>query len=168
MHDAERHALEGASVGRQIRIWAAFARRRASSRLHLPTRSALCLGPNALESPLAEPLRIFRGAPRQAQLKLRDFLRWVGGPAIFHLQGRDSRRCRVLCGGLHGNEPSGFFAIHSLLREPPELPVDTLLVLGNVSAALEEPGFYHRMSPGDEDMNRVWSGGVQTLSLIHI
>lgn len=111
---------------------------------------------------MAEPLRVFFGAPRQAELNLPDFLRWVGGPAIFHLKGRDSSRCRVLSGGLHGNEPSGFFAIHSLLREPPDLPVDAVLILGNVRAALEEPGFYYRMSPGDEDMNRLWSGGVHT------
>ncbi|MBL4850440.1 MAG: succinylglutamate desuccinylase/aspartoacylase family protein [Planctomycetes bacterium] len=111
---------------------------------------------------LIEPLRIFSGAPRQAEQNLADFLKWVGGPALFHLRGRDSNRCRVLCGGLHGNEPSGFFAIHSLLREPPEFPVDTILILGNVKAALQDPGFYYRMLSQEEDMNRIWTGGVHT------
>lgn len=67
-----------------------------------------------------------------------------------------------MSGGLHGNEPSGFFAVHSLLRETPDLPVDTVLILGNVQAALLEPGFHYRMRHGDEDMNRVFSGGVHT------
>ncbi|MGE0713665.1 MAG: succinylglutamate desuccinylase/aspartoacylase family protein [Planctomycetota bacterium] len=111
---------------------------------------------------MVEPLRIFEGAPKQAQQELLPFLRWLGRPALFHLRGRDRSRCRVLVGGLHGNEPSGFHALHRLLREPPDLPVDAILILGNVPAALDGPGFYERFLPREEDMNRVWSGSTHT------
>jgi succinylglutamate desuccinylase len=111
---------------------------------------------------LVEPLRIFQGAPQQAERSLEGFLRWVGRPALFHLAGRDRSRCRVVVGGLHGSEPSGFFAVHALLRDPPDLPTDVILVLGNVRAALAEPGFLHRFLPDQEDMNRVWTGGMHT------
>lgn len=101
--------------------------------------------------------RIFREAPPEAsRLDLEGFLEWLGQPAIFHLKGADSSRCRVLSGGLHGNEPSGFYAIHELLKAPPVLPVDAVLVLGNVPAALHEVPFTHRFVPGTPDMNRVW------------
>jgi hypothetical protein len=102
-------------------------------------------------------LRIFSESPPQARdLDLEGFLRWLGGPALFHLRGERSDRCRVLVGGLHGNEPSGFYAIHRILRDPPPLPVDVALVLGNVPAALYDVPFSHRFVPGGEDMNRVW------------
>ncbi|RMG12249.1 MAG: hypothetical protein D6731_14215 [Planctomycetota bacterium] len=103
------------------------------------------------------PLRVFREAPPEAaELDLEAFLAWLGEPALFHLTGASQDRCRVLCGGLHGNEPSGFHAIHRLLADPPPLPCDALLFLGNVPAALHDIPFTHRFLPGQEDMNRVW------------
>jgi len=87
---------------------------------------------------------------------LETFLRWLGGPALFHLRGRDSSRVRFVSGGLHGNEPSGFHAVHALLRDPSDLATDTVLLLGNVQAALLEPRFSNRVLPGGQDMNRVW------------
>lgn len=102
--------------------------------------------------------RIFEEPPPEArELELPAFLEWLGGPAIFHLRGATSARCRLLSGGLHGNEPSGFYTVHQLLRDPPPLPCDAVLLLGNVAAALFGRGFAHRLLPGEEDMNRVWS-----------
>ncbi len=105
-----------------------------------------------------EHARYFATPPEEARaLDLIPFLQWVGRPALFRLKGGDSTRARLICGGLHGNEPSGFRAIHDLLREPPaDLPCDVLLLLGNSPAALTEPRFSHRAVPGEEDMNRVW------------
>lgn len=105
-----------------------------------------------------EHVRVFANPPPQArELELLPFLRWVGQTAVFRLKGADSSRCRALIGGLHGNEPSGFHALHALLRDPPrDLPCDALLVLGNVPAAVAEPAWGRRMLPGEEDMNRVW------------
>lgn len=97
--------------------------------------------------------------PEARELELAAFLKWLGGPAVFRLPGRDRSRTRLLTGGLHGNEPSGFYAVHQLLRDPPpDLPCEVLLALGNVRAALLPPGFSHRAVPGEEDMNRVWGG----------
>ena len=115
----------------------------------------------SLMSPLgaAPPLHLktFERIPPEArELELPGFLRWLGGPALFFLPGEDSSRCRLLSGGLHGNEPSGFFAIHQLLKDPPRPAVDTWLLLGNVPAAIRPPLFSHRFVPGEEDMNRVW------------
>lgn len=104
-----------------------------------------------------ESLRVFHRPPIEArEFGLLAFLAWLGRPAVFHLAGRDRTRCRVLMGGLHGNEPSGFHAVHALLRDPPAFPTDVVLILGNVPAALDEPGFYRRFLPDEEDMNRVW------------
>lgn len=104
--------------------------------------------------------------PEARELELPAFLRWLGGPAVFRLPGRDRARTRVVMGGLHGNEPSGFRAVHELLRDPPrDLPCDALLALGNVSAALLAPPFSQRAVPGEEDMNRVWSEGPASTPL---
>lgn len=103
-------------------------------------------------------VRYFASPPPEArELELLPFLRWVGRTAVFRLEGADRTRCRVVVGGLHGNEPSGFHAVHQLLRQPPaDLPCDALLVLGNVQAAVAEPPWARRMLPDQEDMNRVW------------
>lgn len=101
--------------------------------------------------------RVFDGPPQEAERDLVEFLEWLGRPALFRLQGRDSSRARLVSGGLHGNEPSGFYAIHALLRDPPaDLPTDALLMIGNVEAALRDPVFSNRAVPGGPDMNRVW------------
>lgn len=107
-------------------------------------------------------LRVFDRPPPEVRRELPEFLDWLGGPALFHLPGRDRTRARLLAGGLHGNEPSGFRALHALLRDPPPLATDTLLFLGNVRAACLAPRFTHRAVPGEEDMNRVWLGEAAT------
>lgn len=66
---------------------------------------------------------------------------------------------RFAAGGLHGNEPSGFCAVHELLRDPGELATDVVLLVGNVEAALHGEPFSHRALPDGHDMNRVWSDG---------
>jgi hypothetical protein len=112
---------------------------------------------------LDDGLRVFEEPPREAEeLGLEEFLHWVGRPALFRLAGRDESRTRLLVGGLHGNEPSGFAAIHDLLRSPPQLACTTWLFLGNVPAAILGGGFRHRCVPGSEDLNRVWGIGTET------
>ena len=74
------------------------------------------------------------------------------------MRGRDPSLVRLVSGGLHGNEPSGFHAVHALLRDPGSLATDVVFLLGNVEAALLEPHFSHRAVPGGRDMNRVWGG----------
>jgi hypothetical protein len=88
---------------------------------------------------------------------LEDFLRWLGGPALLRVAGRDRTRVRAASGMLHGNEPSGAVAIHAWLRSGAIPAVDTICFVGAVQAALIEPTFSHRMVPGGRDLNRIFT-----------
>ena len=86
------------------------------------------------------------------------FLEALGGATAVRVPGRDRSRLRIVVTLLHGNEPSGFRAIHAWLREPSEPAVDALLVIANVEAALAPPGFANRMLPDRRDLNRCFLG----------
>lgn len=101
---------------------------------------------------------IDRPAPHEIAEAPADFLAALGGPCAIRIPGRDRGRLRAVTTLLHGNEPSGFAAVHRWLREGTEPAVDTLLVVANVEAALAAPGFGHRMLPGREDLNRCFLG----------
>ena len=83
-----------------------------------------------------------------------ELLRSLGGPTLLRIAGRDSSRRRGLCVLLHGNEPSGLVALHSFLTSSIVPAVDLFVFIGAVEAALEPPGFSHRMLPGRRDLNR--------------
>lgn len=94
--------------------------------------------------------------PHSADIPV-DPLAWLstlGGPASLFIQGADTERTRAVVTLLHGNEPSGMFAIHRLLREGLEPATNLLLVLVSVEAALLEPLFRYRAYPSERDMNR--------------
>ena len=76
------------------------------------------------------------------------------GPTLFRRPGSDGSRRRVVAGMLHGNEPSGFRAIHRALSVSSPPRVDTLFFVGSVEAARHEPRYSHRMLPGRLDLNR--------------
>ncbi len=86
------------------------------------------------------------------------FLHSLGGPVHFRIPGIDRSRARVATTLLHGNEPSGFMAMHAWLRSGRRPAVDAHLVIANVAAATEAPGFAHRMLPGHRDLNRCFLG----------
>jgi succinylglutamate desuccinylase len=44
-----------------------------------------------------------------------DFLRELKGLSVFDVQGKDTSRTRVITTLIHGNEPSGFIALHHWL-----------------------------------------------------
>lgn len=82
---------------------------------------------------------------------------WLGelrGPTMVRVPGRDRSRVRVVSGLLHGNEPSGLFAIFDVLRKCEPFATDVLFFLGAVDAARRDPGLAHRMLPGRRDLNR--------------
>lgn len=83
-----------------------------------------------------------------------EFLNLLGGPAHLHIAGRDSSRRRAVVTLLHGNEPSGAIAIHRLLMQARVPAVDMHCFIINIKAALEPPGFCHRMLPDTRDLNR--------------
>lgn len=82
------------------------------------------------------------------------FLHQLGGPTLITVDGRDNSRCRVIATLLHGNEPSGTKALLAWLRSGEKPAVRTLCLIASVQAALHETPFYHRMIPGQRDMNR--------------
>lgn len=85
-------------------------------------------------------------------------LRALGGPACLLFTGRDTTRTRALVTLLHGNEPSGLYALREwlLLGETPA--VNLLVIVASVHAALEAPCFSHRMLPRARDLNRCFKG----------
>jgi hypothetical protein len=85
-------------------------------------------------------------------------LRSLGGPVRFVVPGADRSRARVVVTLLHGNERSGFHAVHAWLRSGRRPAVDAHLVVANVEAALEPPHFAYRMLPGHRDLNRCFLG----------
>jgi len=83
-----------------------------------------------------------------------EFLNGLPGPTHIHLTGSDSSRSRAAVTLLHGNEPSGLFAIYEILKSGITPSVDIHLFILNVDAAKQAPGFIYRMLPQHKDMNR--------------
>ena len=89
-----------------------------------------------------------------------EFLSLFGGPTVIHIDGKDNSRCRVVVTLLHGNEPSGVKAIHTLIQQS-ILPATSLkMIIVSVIAARYDPVFSHRMLPGQRDLNRCFSDSV--------
>jgi len=107
---------------------------------------------------LTARLRVHAGLEHPLPEDPLDFLASLDGPTAWHVPGRDRSRCRVVTTLLHGNEPSGFLALHEWLRGGREPAVDALCILANVEAAALHPVFTHRSVPGRRDLNRCFLG----------
>lgn len=94
--------------------------------------------------------------PRGEELgaNVEQFLQRLGGPSVILLSGQDSTRTRAVCTLLHGNEPSGTFALYRFLRSGKQPLTNAVFILASVEAALTPPQFTHRMLPGKRDLNR--------------
>lgn len=82
------------------------------------------------------------------------FLATLTGPTFIYLTGNDRSRTRALITLLHGNEPSGFRALHRWLRAGTRPQVNIVCLLASVEAARLAPLFSHRVVPGQRDLNR--------------
>jgi predicted deacylase len=95
------------------------------------------------------------------ELKLGDttieFLARLEGPTWITVAGQDPTRRRVIVCLLHGNEPSGLHAIHTLLRERTTPATDLGILIAGVDAAVHEPLLSHRFIPGEKDLNRCFA-----------
>ena len=89
--------------------------------------------------------------------RVNEFLQDLPGPVAIHLEGHDPSRTRVLVTLAHGNEPSGLEAVHRWLLSGRQPAVNVVAILASVEAALAEPLFYHRMLPGERDLNRCYN-----------
>ena len=92
------------------------------------------------------------------QTEARDLHATLGGPTLFHLQGRREPALFISV-LMHGNETGGWDAIRTVLRgfiqgERLELPRSLSLFVGNTAAAEKNV----RHLPDQPDFNRVWPG----------
>jgi len=83
-----------------------------------------------------------------------EFLHRLPGPTHIHISGQDSSRCRVVVTLLHGNEPSGLYAIFESLKQKIQPALDIHYFIPSVDAARQAPGFIYRMLPHHKDLNR--------------
>jgi hypothetical protein len=86
----------------------------------------------------------------------RTLLRALGRPSLVRVPGTGTQPPRGIATLLHGDESTGFQAVHRILRRRRSYPFDLYVVIGNVEAALAPPGFAHRFLDHQEDMNRIW------------
>ncbi len=74
---------------------------------------------------------------------------------IGHIEGKEDGPCLVFFGGIHGNEPSGVFALHQVIDElkDKEIPIrgSVYALSGNIWA-LERSERFHQT-----DLNRLWT-----------
>ena len=86
------------------------------------------------------------------------FLDSLEGPTVWRVGGKDPSRVRMVTTLLHGNEPSGFLAIHDWLRSGEYPETDVVFVIAHVEAASHHPVFTHRRLPERRDLNRCFLG----------
>jgi hypothetical protein len=94
--------------------------------------------------------------PELLRLDAEALLVELGGPTLARLPGTGAQRPRGVVVLQHGDERTGLDALLAVLRDHPPLPYDLHLLFGNIEAALEPPGFAHRMLAHQTDMNRAW------------
>ena len=83
-----------------------------------------------------------------------DFLRAAAGPTVIDITGIDNSRTLIISTLIHGNEPSGLFALHRWLLEGHKPATNLRIIISSITAALLEPTFSHRFLPDEEDLNR--------------
>ncbi|MCG8312269.1 MAG: succinylglutamate desuccinylase/aspartoacylase family protein [Pseudomonadales bacterium] len=83
-----------------------------------------------------------------------EFLNKLSKPTLIKVKGKDATRTRALATLLHGNEPSGFFAVHRWLTQQEKPSVNILCFIGGIYPAKTEPVFSHRQLPNGKDLNR--------------
>ncbi len=83
-----------------------------------------------------------------------EFLAQLSKPTVIRVTGKNPSRTRALVTLLHGNEPSGFFAVHRWLMQGLVPPTNLIFIFGNIPAAKLSPVFSTRQLPEGRDMNR--------------
>ncbi len=102
-------------------------------------------------------LRIIESVPQDfVDTKPEQLEALLGGPTLMHLPGRNEPALFVSL-MLHGNEPTGLYALQGLLKDYAgrELPRALSVFIGNVSAAR----YKMRRLDQQPDYNRIWSTG---------
>lgn len=92
--------------------------------------------------------------PEQLGTSVEAFLSQLPGPTHIVIPGHDASRRRLLVSLIHGNEPSGLYAIYKFIQNGITPAVDLHCVLPSVIAAQAQPLLSHRMLPEHRDLNR--------------
>jgi len=95
------------------------------------------------------------------------YQQWIGelnAPTIIDFTLKGCQRWRVVTTLLHGNEPSGFIALHQWIKQASyeQLAVNVRFIICSVEAAQFEPLFSTRFLSGGKDINRCF--GIKSLS----
>ena len=93
-------------------------------------------------------------SPRTLGRSPLEWLDRLHRPTVVHVTGCDRSRTRAMATLLHGNEPSGLFALHRWLLEQHTPEVNMLFLLGGVYPAKVPPTFSLRQLPDGLDLNR--------------
>lgn len=83
-----------------------------------------------------------------------EWLKKLHKPTVVRVAGRDRSRTRAMATLLHGNEPSGLFALHRWLLEQHTPEVNMLFLLGGIYPAKIPPALSLRQLPEGRDLNR--------------
>jgi len=94
------------------------------------------------------------------------FLRQLSGLCIFDIQGDDTQRTRVVTTLIHGNEPSGFIALHRWLQKKIKPAVNMRFIVCNIEAAQLLPEFSHRYLHPGQDLNRFFASTEKDIAII--
>ena len=81
---------------------------------------------------------------------------------MIRLEGADRLRTRAIVTLLHSNEPSGFKAIHRIIREGVVPTTDVVVIVASVDAAQTSPLLSHRHLQSEEDLNRCFTPPFDT------
>lgn len=92
----------------------------------------------------------------------RDALESLPGASIARIEGQDRQRTRAIVTLLHANEPSGFKALHRLIRERIQPRTNIAVVVASVTAAQAPPLLSRRHLPSEEDLNRCFAAPFDT------
>ncbi len=90
-----------------------------------------------------------------------EFLQKLKKPTLIKITGKDTSRTRALATLLHGNEPSGFIALHQWLSQQEIPSVNILCFVGGIYPAKKSPVFTHRQLPDGKDLNRCFKEPFQ-------
>lgn len=85
-----------------------------------------------------------------------DAVRWLDAPTLIRVPGRGEQAPRAVACLLHGDESTGLEAVLRILKRGLTYAFDVYVLIGNVRAAADQPGFAHRYLDDQEDFNRVW------------
>ncbi|QSP94681.1 succinylglutamate desuccinylase [Marinobacter salinisoli] len=93
-------------------------------------------------------------SPRTLGRSPLEWLDRLRRPTVVRVAGRDRSRTRAMSTLLHGNEPSGLFALHRWLLEQHTPEVNMVFLLGGVYPAKIPPMLSLRQLPDGLDLNR--------------